>query len=87
MAKLWAQLLARLSRLGMTPIGIVFLGSQHSRAEGELATKGDKRVENRLEELCINSSVLVPLFIVIRRRETCFPSNTKHIRKDLLDSK
>ncbi|CAN6710705.1 unnamed protein product [Malus baccata var. baccata] len=34
-----------------------------------------KRVENRLEEL------------LIRMRETCSPSNTKSIRKDLLDPK
>ena len=27
-----------------------------------------KRVKNGLEELCVNLSVLVPLFIVIRRR-------------------
>ena len=46
-----------------------------------------KRVENGLEELCVNSSVLVPLFIVIRRRETCSPSNTKSIKKDFLDPK
>ena len=46
-----------------------------------------KRVENRLEELCVNSLVFVPLFIVIRRRETCSPSNTKSIKKDLLDPK
>ena len=46
-----------------------------------------KMVENGLEELCVNSSVLVPLFKVIKRRETCFPSNTKSIRKDLLDPK
>ena len=44
-------------------------------------------MENRLEELCVNSSLLVPLFIVIRRRETCSPSNIKSIRKDLLDPK
>ena len=44
-------------------------------------------MENRLEELCVNFSVLVSLFIVIRRRETCSPSNTKSIRKDLLDPK
>ena len=46
-----------------------------------------KRVENRLDELCVNSLVLVPLFIVIRRRETCSSSNAKFIRKDLLDPK
>ena len=47
----------------------------------------EERMENRFEELCVNSPVLVPLFIVIRRRETCSPSNTKYIRKDLLDPK
>ena len=46
-----------------------------------------ERLENRLDELYVNSPVLVPLFIVIRRRETCSPSNTKYIRKDLLDPK
>ena len=46
-----------------------------------------KRMENGLGELCINSLVLVPLFIVIKMRETCSPSNTKYIMKDLLDSK
>ena len=47
----------------------------------------EERLENSLEELCCYSPVLVPLFIVIRRRETCSPSNTKSIRKDLLDPK
>ena len=54
----------------------------------ERCGKGKReRLENRLEELCVNSLVLVPLFIVIRRSETCSPSNTKSIRKDLLDPK
>ncbi|RXH94361.1 hypothetical protein DVH24_024045 [Malus domestica] len=46
-----------------------------------------KRVKNRLEELYVNSLVLVPLFIVIRMKEACSLSNTKSIRKDLLDPK
>ena len=53
----------------------------------EVRQREEERLENRLEELCVNSPVFVPLFIVIRRRETCSPSNTKYIRKDLLDPK